>query len=341
MQFKKQIAGLAMATGLIFTSVSSGMAHDIYKQSPADDHAPIGVMADHKHNKGEWMLSYRYSTMHMDGNRDGTSDLAPADVLAQGFMMAPLEMDMDMHMFGLMYGVSDDITLMAMLPYIEKDMVMVNAGGMRMYRDSEGFGDVKLTALYTLDSHVNEAGEEKSWLLNLGLSLPTGSTDERSDTGQKLPYPMQLGSGTFDPIIRLTYNDRRQDWSWGAQAGAMFRTGTNDEGYRLGHEYGFTSWAAKNIHEKLSLSLRLDARQWDDIHGRDADLNVMMTPAARADLRGGTRVDALIGANFYQTGDFAKDNRLAVEFGMPLYQDLDGPQLKTDYRLMLGWQYAF
>ena len=36
-----------------------------------DDHAPIGVMADHQHQKGEWMISYRYMGMAMDGNRDG------------------------------------------------------------------------------------------------------------------------------------------------------------------------------------------------------------------------------------------------------------------------------
>ena len=35
-----------------------------------DDHAPIGVMGDHAHKAGEWMLFYRYGFMKMDGNRD-------------------------------------------------------------------------------------------------------------------------------------------------------------------------------------------------------------------------------------------------------------------------------
>ncbi len=30
--------------------------------------------------------------------------------------------------------------------------------------------------------------------------------------------------------------------------------------------------------------------------------------------------------------------RLTVEIGLPLYQDLDGPQLKSDYSLTIGWQ---
>lgn len=37
----------------------------------ADGHAPIGVMGDHLHKKGSYMLSYRFMRMSMAGNRDG------------------------------------------------------------------------------------------------------------------------------------------------------------------------------------------------------------------------------------------------------------------------------
>ena len=33
----------------------------------ADGHAPIGVMGDHLHKRGEWMLSYRFMRMNMEG----------------------------------------------------------------------------------------------------------------------------------------------------------------------------------------------------------------------------------------------------------------------------------
>ena len=67
----------------------------------------------------------------------------------------------------------------------------------------------------------------------------------------------------------------------------------------------------------------------------------MMVPTARVDLRGGKRVDAVIGLNYLHSSGILKGNRLAVEFGLPIYQYLDGPQLETDYRLMAGWQFAF
>ena len=41
--------------------------HHHAKNRP-DAHAPIGVMLDHMHKKGEWMVSYRYMTMSMKNN---------------------------------------------------------------------------------------------------------------------------------------------------------------------------------------------------------------------------------------------------------------------------------
>ena len=50
-------------------------------QERAIDHAPIGVMGDHYHGKGEWMVSLRHMRMSMAGNRDGTSDLTDGAII--------------------------------------------------------------------------------------------------------------------------------------------------------------------------------------------------------------------------------------------------------------------
>jgi hypothetical protein len=114
-----------------------------------DGHAPIGVMGDHTHKKGEFMFSYRYMFMEMDGNRDGTDSLSDREVL-QDFMVTPVDMTMQMHMFGAMYAVTDDVTLMAMVPYVSKEMEHLTRMGTRFTTNSEGFGDIKTTALYTI-----------------------------------------------------------------------------------------------------------------------------------------------------------------------------------------------
>ena len=55
---------------------------------PPAEHGPIGVMQDHMHEKGEWMVSYRYMHMEMGGNKVGTAGISTADTLDQ-FMVAP------------------------------------------------------------------------------------------------------------------------------------------------------------------------------------------------------------------------------------------------------------
>ena len=38
---------------------------------------------------------------------------------------------------------------------------------------------------------------------------------------------------------------------------------------------------------------------------------------------------------------FLKGNRLAVEFGKPVYQRFGGPALENDYKITIGWQNSF
>ena len=308
----------------------------------ADDHAPIGVMGDHTHKQGEVMLSYRYMYMRMDGLRDGTSSLSTADVLDQ-FMVTPTDMDMQMHMFGAMYAVANKLTLTGMIPYIKKSMNHVTRMGGRFKTESEGFGDFKLTGLY----EIKDWGNNNNLILNFGLSFPTGSIDEKDRTpmgpDQQLPYPMQLGSGTWDLLPGITYNGRVNNISWGGQARGVVRLGENARDYTLGDRLNLTGWTAYNLNHWLSGSFRLDWGFWGNIDGADPELNPAVVPTADPDRQGGNRLDALFGINFVnQIGPkWLQGHRFAAEFGFPLYQDLDGPQLETDWVLWLGWQYAF
>ena len=84
--------------------------------------APIGVMGDHLHPDGEWMVSYRYMFMRMDKNYDGSDSISDAEVLGSGYMVAPTDMDMEMHMLGIMYAPTDWLTLMGMVNLVDLSM---------------------------------------------------------------------------------------------------------------------------------------------------------------------------------------------------------------------------
>ncbi len=205
---------------------------------------------------------------------------------------------------------------------------------------SEGLGDVRVSGMFPLHSWARQRLH-----FIAGLSLPTGSITERDNTpagaNQKLPYPMQLGSGTVDLLPGITYLGESDDWSWGSQLNGTIRLDRNDQDYSLGDRAALTAWGARRWCRWLSTSLRVEGQAWDDIDGHDAELNPMMVPTADPNLRGGKEANVFLGANFYGRDGWIKGQRLALEWGIPFYQSLNGPQLETDWRFTAGWQFAW
>lgn len=332
-------------TGSPPVSLSDPAPVDLWSSSRPDGHAPIGVMADHSHGTGEWMLSYRYMYMPMEQNYEGSSRISDSDIISpsgEGYRVVPQWMDMEMHMFGLMYAPTDHLTMMLMFPYLDKEMGHRRRDGREFVTQTDGWGDLKLTGIYELYH-----GPGRALLLNLGLSFPTGSVEEEDRIPglgtTRLPYPMQLGSGTWDLLPGITYLAQYPDWSWGAQLSGQIRLNENDEGYSLGDSGQLTTWAAYRINDAWSASLRLTAKAWGNIDGRDEELRLPSSavPTADPDLRGGHQVDLSLGVNYFISSGPLKGQRLALEAGLPIYRDLDGPQLTTEWQLALGWQWAF
>lgn len=351
MYLKRFLAGFLCAGVFCAQAASPGWAHEemlagnvpAYELSRADAHAPITIMGDHVHKKGQWMLSYRYMQMRMSGNRIGHEGVSNQEVLNR-YRVAPTDMAMQMHMLGLMWAPSDRVTLMAMLPVMRKDMNHRMRTGLTFRTHSDGIGDLKLSALIPVYHRAGERVRQHVHL-NAGLSFPIGEIDEHGDlpTGpnQRLPYPMQLGSGTWDLLPGITYTGQTENWSWGAQGLLTLRPGRNHIGYSLGNEYEITAWGARKWADWLSQSAGIRYRIWQNIGGRDPGLNPLMVPTADPDSRGGKRLDFLFGVNLYMPKTFLKGQRLAIDFGIPVMQSLDGPQLETDWYFTAGWQAAF
>jgi len=334
-----------LLTAALASSLVSTTAFAHWEGSRPDAHAPIGVMADHTHKAGEWMFSYRAMHMEMDGNRNGKSRLSTSEVHNQ-FMVAPEKMDMEMHMLGAMYAPNDDVTLNIMVPYIKNSMDHITRTNVKFETVGEGLGDISLGAIFNLASkHVDgDTPIQHRLLANIGVSLPTGDDDIRDHAANpnveiKLPYPMQVGSGTYNLIPGLTYLGQQVNgnYSWGAQAMATIHVGTNDEGWSRGDKLQVTGWLARLLSENVSASVRLNAQKWDRIDGRDNDLTPGMVQTANPGLLAGKRADLSLGLNVKVSGT---GHRFAVEVGKPIWQNLDGPQLETDMIVTAGWQWA-
>ena len=311
--------------------------------------AITGIHHTHDHPKGEWMLGYSYMFMNMDGNLDGTGSKSKQDIYDDGFMVAPLNMTMQMHMFHLMFAPMDRLTLMLMMPYVVKSMehrvnplIPAPFAGQKFTTRSEGPGDFQLSAI--IDLWENETHR---LIMEGGWSFPTGSIDEKDNLPNtmgadvRLPYPMQLGSGTFDVHPGLTYIGQTRNWSWGLHSDGTLRFGKNDHHYRLGNEWMASVWGARALTRFISTTVRLDGRGWKNIHGADPSLNPMMVPTADPDLRAGERLDIVFGLNLYAPEGRWSGHRLTLEGGLPVYQRLDGPQLETTWQMRVAWELTF
>jgi len=344
---------------LLFVTTTINAEEMDHSQHNMQDHASHDTGSakhiHHEHGKGGWMVEYKFMRMEMDGLLDGTDDVSSEDISGmqmrmgdtpikrddKDYMMSPTDMTMDMHMIMGMYGFTDWFTMMLMGQYLVNDMNMVmhmyNPAGDRVPQmdqtptiETSNLDDTKITAMFKVG---------KISMLSLGLSIPTGSIDERvavMDNPDALaPYRMQLGSGTYDIIPAYTYQDTSGKMAWGSQFEYTLRTGTNDKDYTLGDRWELSGWFKHYTTSHIMLSGRLEYLDWDNVDGVAKGTMTMMSPAFDPNSQGGKRADILVGIS----GMFGKGHMIGAEFGVPFYQNLDGPQLATEYIVSLAYQF--
>jgi hypothetical protein len=330
----------------------AGYAAEVVNDGAGDDGHDISAYTHlhHGHNAGMWMFEYRFMRMKMDGLLDGTTELDQGEVSGtnitmtarapgKSYEMEPTDMTMDMHMLMVMYDVSARFTLMGMANYLKNDMGMfmqMQMGSEWMEMDmprmeSSGVGDTIVSALYQATDALS---------LGLGVSLPTGSIDEEGvmmegEPKERLPYMMQLSSGTYDLIPSVTYNDARGAWNWGAQGAFTYRSGENANEYRLGHRLELGAWAKVAVASNAVVTGRLAYTMWGAVEGADPELDPHMSPDADPDAQGGTRADVYLGASAFTDNGWL----FSLEYGVPVNQNLNGPQMKTTSLLNLGVTY--
>ncbi|MDX2319378.1 MAG: transporter [Moritella sp.] len=297
--------------------------------------APAGIMKSHNHKKGGFMFSYGFMSMGMEGIKNGTDKASTQDVLADSYSMAPSEMSMKMHMLGAMYGMTDDLTLAVMTGYASKEMTMLMPMMMAMMEhdgESSGITDTEVSIV----DGLNRYGLD-NLVISYGFSLPTGSIDETYD-GKKLGYPMQLGSGTFDFVPSITYQQMFNDsWGYGVQGRATVRIGNNSADYRLGNEYEASTWLTKGFGKRFSISAIIDVAYNDNISGADSDMMASMSPSKDPLAREATVITAGLSGRY----NLGSGHNLLLRVDVPIYEDFTGYQLMTDYKLAVNYKKMF
>jgi hypothetical protein len=348
--WRKWVAGLWLSLSVVATAIPVPGA--------ATEAAPDGSLLDlsieqlmqmeliqttvpgaHWHWQDDWMVGYQFMRVQNQGYNSGTSRVSDTDVL-RNYRNVHTRMTMDMHMLMMMYGPSDDVTLMMMVPYNDMTMDHLTRAGRTFQVHSQGLGDIRIAPIISLFDEYPHRLQ-----LEAGISLPTGSVNiaDFTPTGyQQLEYKMQTGSGTVDLQPALTYLGQNESMNWGAQLRGVYRLGRNSAGYRQGHMLEFTTWISPKISDNFSPSLRVDAMRWGNVVGQDSRIDPTANPESDPNLQGGTQVNLMLGLNFgVGLDEEGRGHRFSVEGGVPIYQNLNGPQLRESWRLGGAWNWTF
>ena len=201
---------------------------------------------------------------------------------------------------------------------------------------SIGQGDMSLIAQYMLYAN------DKTYLnLSAGVKVPTGRVSHLSNSGIFLSPDMQSGTGSFDYLIRSSYNRTRFLFPFlSANVSAVFRKNGINENFGSTENFGGRSFAFGDefvgvfglrylqdyklgfIIPDLSLKYR-----WGGPNTEQSTI---------APNSGGQWLGIPIG--FSYTPDDVKAIRLYGEF--PIYQKLEGLQITTKYLIGVQLSYA-
>ncbi|MCB9908388.1 MAG: transporter [Planctomycetes bacterium] len=302
-------------------------------------HAPIGVPLTQQVATGEFGLVLRAVRNQYDGMRDGRDDLSSAQIFGLGYTVAPTKRTDDWVELEAYYGLNERWDLYLVLPYAGHELDYDQSLGGTGNVETTGLGDLQLGGIFR---SYDVDGTRVSYLA--GVSIPTGSIDQR-DTyagvgNAKLPYDLQLGSGTLDLLPGVLIESRWNRVLVGARAsGRIHLQSENDEDWFRSNSMRLDVWAGARLLGDLTGTVRVQGDWWGDFHGADPDLDPARNPGEDALRQGGDRVNVYGGLSYEWSEKHT--NRLELEVGAPVEEWLDGPQLSQELSLLVGWRVNF
>lgn len=230
-----------------------------------------------------------------------------------------------MQLLTLQYQVSPKLTLMVIGQHLDTFIETSMFG--QNYKDrTHGFGDTIISGLTPL-----VMTPDFMLFADVGMSVPTGSIDEKNKDNKKMNYAynMQLGSGTVDGVVGLTPMYLSLPVKMGARLSSFLRSGRNENGYMLGNLYRLDAWA--DYPTAIGLTPRLVGyyKHKDAIRGQDNTLG--RTPLT--EYYHHTQINWDVSAALRYTMLFGPVGAWA-EVGVPLAQDsrnFDNVIVSTDY----------
>ena len=290
----------------------------------------------------ELSLQFTYSLTRMDKLKQGTNSRSLDDAtILTSYTSIPVSMDMIKYTLTAGYGFSPGFKGFISLPYLHNtmDMIMSNGvglGWMNMTMEPiSAPGDATVMGLYRI-YRDREIRPSRALTAGFGVKTATGSSTEASASGKLVHAHMQPGTGSWDPLLSLLYTRMMNPFLMQTDVTHQFTT-RNRQGYEFGDStainLGGTYAVAREFNVNAGLTY-LHAGKASDRDGKYTNLNSLMDDQAN------TGGDSVWIAPGLQVLPF-KNAMFDVKLQFPVWEDVNGIQLVTSYRLVVGMAYRF
>lgn len=229
------------------------------------------------------------------------------------------------------YGAARDLAVFGVLPYLDKSLEITTPRG-RATRHTSGIGDARLFGRYTL---VQKDARGRTFRVApfFGVKLPTGDDDDSDDLG-RLPAPLQLGSGSWDPFGGVVLTRQTLDFQIDAQVSYQGNTEANDfefgEEVRLDASMQYRLWPRELEYGGVP-GYVYGALEGNFIHKGKNRSNGSNEPDS-----GGTSLSLAPGIQ-YVTRRWILEAIVQV----PIIQNGNGSALEDDYTFRAGFRFNF
>ena len=240
------------------------------------------------------------------------------------------------------YGLTEDLTISARLPYIERKNIRESeeeeegVGEAHSHGDSSGFGDVLLMANYRFFKT-----DQLDASILFGVKAPTGETHDKDDHGERFEAEFQSGTGSWDYLLggaisqsngpiayhaNILYNKTTEGSQHTEVGDALsynvaltYRLASHDHAAH-GHHHAHTS---NEIKWDISLEANGETRRKNKVSGHSEENS------------GGTTVYLSPGLKV-SAGSFGG----FISIGVPIIENQKGIQTDVDTRIVAGLSFA-
>ncbi len=233
---------------------------------------------------------------------------------------------------GIVYGLRQRLSLVAILPFVDKELSQKDGALRQTIGGTGGLGDSLFLAKWRFYKRDGGMGTFQL-ATELGVKAPTGADDLRDIDNQPLPRALQRGSGSWDPTAAfdVTYvpASGRGRWVFSGDVGVTATTRAND--FEVGNRASYDGMVKYRIHPT-----RYPGRTTFlvfEVNGRWQD-------QARA--RGRPLTDSGGHAVYLASGiQFLLRPNVILEGGvqLPVWHGLNGTQLAPGSTVLLGMRY--